>query len=205
MVISKFLSADPEDFSGISEVLTFDQSTSRVCAEIPIEDDDISEDPEDFRVILTSEDPDVSSNRPEADVTIVDDDQVTIGFEREQYSIGEDQNTVQVCARIREGSLEREVEVTLLTQDGSAVAPDDYASVSVELTFDSSRDSQCVNISIENDNTLEGMEDFKVSLDSGNEERVSLSPERATVSIIDDDGNTLVLYKAKKLDLVFSL
>ena len=169
-------------------MLAFNQSTSRVCVNIPIEDDDISEDPEDFTVEITSGDPDVTSQTPAANVTIVDDDDVTIGFEMEMYNSGEDQGTVQVCARIMEGSLEREVSIALQTQDGSAEEPDDYSSVSATLVFDMTNDIQCVNISIENDEILEGMEDFEVILDSGDEERVNLSPESAVVNIMDDDG-----------------
>ena len=185
-------------------MLTFNQSTSRVCVDIPIQDDDTSEDPEDLRVFLTSEDPDVSSTRPEANVTIVDDDEVTIGFEREQYSIGEDQGNVEVCVEVREGSLEREIVITLLTQDSSsAVTPQDYMNISVELTFDPNSSIQCVNISIVNDDILEGVEDIEILLVSGNEERVNLSPERATVQITDDDGNAKKLTKLHIQSLYF--
>ena len=166
----------------------FSNSTSRVCVDIPIEDDDISEDPEDFPVVLTSDDPDVTSMMPRVNVTIVDNDEVTIGFEMEQYSVREDQGTVKVCARIMDGSLAREIAISLSTQDGSAKNPDDYSAMSATLIFNSNNDVQCVNISLMDDDILEGMEDFEVSLDQGEEERVILSPERAVVTIVNDDS-----------------
>ena len=46
---------------------------------------------------------------------------VTIGFENETYSSDEGQRSVEVCARVINGGLQRNVEVTLVTQDGSAM------------------------------------------------------------------------------------
>ena len=46
---------------------------------------------------------------------------VTIGFENETYLSKEGQRSVEVCTRVINGGLQRNVEVTLVTQDGSAV------------------------------------------------------------------------------------
>ena len=46
---------------------------------------------------------------------------VTIGFENETYSSDEGQSSVEVCTTVINGGLQRNVEVTLVTQDGSAV------------------------------------------------------------------------------------
>ena len=174
-------------------MLTFNQTTRRACADIPIEDDEASEDPEDFPVVLSTPDPDVSSTRPRVNVTLLDQDNVTIGFEMEVYPAREDQDVVLVCARVQAGSLQRQVSVLLLTRNGSATAPEDYSATaeSVALVFgESTAEVQCVNVSLENDEVLEGVEMFEVVLDSGDEERVTLSPERAVVVITDDDGKT---------------
>ena len=178
---------DPEDFKREEMMLTFDQNVSRVCIDIPIEDDDISEDPEDFPVILTSDDPDVSSTRPMTNVTIVDDDVVTIGFENEVYPSREDQGTVQVCARIFNSTLDREVTITLMTRDDTATEPDDYTSISTSISFDRETEEQCVDIPLENDDILESLENFEVILDPEDEERIILSPEIAVVMVVDDD------------------
>ena len=197
--------SDPEDFNREEMMLTFNQNVSRVCIDIPIEDDDISEDPEDFPIILTSDDPDVTSTRPMVNVTIVDDDAVTIGFENEVFPSSEDQGTVQVCARILDGSLERQVTVMLMSRDGTAEEPEDYSSVLASLSFDGMTALQCVNISLENDEILEGMEEFEVVLNSPDEdeEGVILSPETAVVSIIDDDGELKNLIIGDYLNIPF--
>lgn len=46
---------------------------------------------------------------------------ITIGFENETYQSDEGQGSVEVCVRVLDGGLQRDVEVTLVTQDGSAV------------------------------------------------------------------------------------
>ena len=45
---------------------------------------------------------------------------VTIGFDPSTYSVNEASMTVKVCARILDGSLQRDAVVTLSTSDGTA-------------------------------------------------------------------------------------
>ena len=169
--------------------LFFDISTARACANIPITDDNVTEPPEEFCVVLYPPDGDPADPaNPKTTVTIVDDDTVTIGFEMEVYSTREDQGSVEVCALIREGALARGVIVSLLTQDDSAEASDDYTALSVMLSFDENTAKQCVDISLTNDEILENVEQFVTLLESEDGVPVNLSPERAIVMIIDDDG-----------------
>ena len=46
---------------------------------------------------------------------------VDIGFENETYTVSEGQGSVMVCVRVMSGGLGRDVEVTLVALDGSAV------------------------------------------------------------------------------------
>lgn len=46
---------------------------------------------------------------------------MVIGIERPDYSVTEADGPLEVCAVIAEGTLEREVAITLTTFDGSAV------------------------------------------------------------------------------------
>ena len=110
----------PGDYSTFTVELTFNATSSRACTDIPIEDDTILENPENFTVVLTSDDPDVSFMPPTSVVTIIDNDGVTIGFERETYTAMENEGSVEVCAILRGGELEREVIVNLDTGDITA-------------------------------------------------------------------------------------
>ena len=113
----------PEDFLNTVAVLSFNQETSRACTNIPIEDDNFTEDPEDFPIILVpdGEDPEDPDN-PMTTVTIIDDDEVTIGFEMEMYTAMEDQETVEVCARILEGRLSASLSVAVSLASGDLTA-----------------------------------------------------------------------------------
>ena len=181
-------STAPEDFKEGLYLLSFTNLISKACVDITIEDDSILEDPENFTVTITSGDPDVSFGTPEARVTIMDNDNATIGFEMEKYSAREDQEFVEVCARVREGILQRRVSVLLSTRAGDASSPEDYANTSILLSFDGNYERDCANISITNDMTLESVEVFEVVLSVSIDSRVILSPQRAEVSITDDDG-----------------
>ena len=112
-------STDPVDFSAVAVELQFDETTSRTCADIPITDDNRVELAENFTVEISSSDPDVDFAPPISTVTIIDNDRVVIGFEMEQYQ-GEEGETVEVCAMLRNGSLERDLLVQIFTEDLSA-------------------------------------------------------------------------------------
>ena len=66
-------------------------------------------------------------------------------------------------------------------------APDDYTSVSQDLTFQPGSDRQCVEVAIVNDDELENEEQFTVTITT-EEDRVTLEPDSTTVTITDDDG-----------------
>ena len=69
----KITSTENNDYQATSVVLTFDASTSRAYADIPIQPDDIYEDDEIFSVSLTPNDKSVTVGPPST-VTITDND-----------------------------------------------------------------------------------------------------------------------------------
>ena len=66
-------------------------------------------------------------------------------------------------------------------------APDDYESVLEELTFSAGLERQCVDVTIQDDDIAEGLEDFTAGLTTS-VDRVTLDPDVATVNIADNDG-----------------
>lgn len=65
--------------------------------------------------------------------------------------------------------------------------PDDYATRNESLTFGPDLGRQCVNITIENDGLLEGLETLEANL-LNNPSFIDLEPETTLIRIIDDDG-----------------
>ena len=69
----------------------------------------------------------------------------------------------------------------------------DYAARSRTFRFHACQDTACVSIPIVDDDIAENDESFTVSLErtSDLDSRISLSPDTALVTILDDDGNKL--------------
>ena len=64
----------------------------------------------------------------------------------------------------------------------------DYIAANGEFTFSSSSSNQqCVNITIVDDNVLESLETFSVTIDTS-VDRVVLEPNTTVVEIVDNDG-----------------
>ena len=138
---------------------------------------------------------------------------VTIGFDPATYSVAEDAGSVSVTVAAQ-GSLVRDVVVTLSTMDGTAVggclhasdssiplyaplflsaAPGDYTPItSLELTFSNTMPSQTVPITIADGDVVEGLETFTVTLASP-DTAVAINPMTATVDILDEDSKLIYL------------
>ena len=89
-----------------------------------------------------------------------------------------------------------------------AVSSEDYVAVSnFTLVFDRCQMKSCVNLTIVNDDVLEMVESFTVSLGNSNPSnsiqtedrfahlasRISIDPETAEIHIIDSDGKGLYI------------
>ena len=63
----------------------------------------------------------------------------------------------------------------------------DYVGISTELTFNPERSRECASIMLVNDSLLETTEELQVSLTT-DEDQVTLSLDKAVVSILDTNG-----------------
>ena len=64
----------PDDYTAISEDLTFSATEMRICRDVTSVEDDILEDDEDLILTLSTDDPSIVLGPSEATVTILDDD-----------------------------------------------------------------------------------------------------------------------------------
>ena len=86
---------------------------------IGIVDDFNLEDPEFFNVPLSTSDSDVTIPTPVAVVTIIDNDAVTIGLEQTEYSVREEDESVEICV-LSSNPVQRQLIVSLTTANISA-------------------------------------------------------------------------------------
>ena len=79
--------------------------------------------------------------------------------------------------------------LVLVTVWGCVAGPSDYTGVSRQLSFQPGGTELCTTINIINDVILEDSETFSVQL-TATDQAVILNPSSATVSIIDNDGES---------------
>jgi hypothetical protein len=162
---------------------------------VPIGDDVIVENDKMTTIVLSVNNTDVGIiNNTDAVITILDNDGAIVGLERTHYNVSEENGTVEVCAIIRNPHIECPVEKTFImnisSADGSAVASNDYDTLSTSLVFDACETRACTDVRIINDDWSENAETFTVSLErnSAQDAWLSIDPAEAEVTILLNDG-----------------
>jgi hypothetical protein len=157
--------------------------------DIMIADDAIAEEHETLTVTLFDPVNAALGSPSVATLTILDDDPPpptpTLQFEYSAYSVGESAAMVSLTVTLSEAS-DNEVTVQYKTDDGTATAPDDYASSTGMITFPPGETIMSLDIMIADDAIAEEHETLTVTLfDPGN--ATLGSPSVATLTIMDDD------------------
>ncbi|XP_028399458.1 uncharacterized protein LOC114522881 [Dendronephthya gigantea] len=162
---------------------------SPIEARITVNDDQLTEGNENFILELsTSNANQISIGRSTAVVTIEDDDVATVQFVSNRYYVNETNNSTRLGILLS-GNLAQPVLVGLNTAQDTASAGLDYVQVNnLELTYTPGGDVlQYVDITILNDDLIEGSEDFTAGL-TPSPPLVNLGTiATTTVTIIDDD------------------
>ncbi len=180
------------DYTAIERFLTFTSEARTQTLSLDINDDALVEDLEDFRVHLMTLREDVMLSASTALVTIEDDDVLTVGFVQSAYRVLEDGGSVTLTVSVVSGGIEEggSVTVGVSTVDGSATTGSDYTAVERVLTFTSEATTRTLSVDINDDELVEGLEDFRVHLMTLRED-VILSLSTAVVTIEDDDVLTV--------------
>ena len=120
---------------------------------------------------------------------------VRVGFQQLEYSVSENEGTVEVCAVIDQGEIQGTVIVNIDTGDGTALAGTDYTALQGgTLTFEPPSTRACTDITITNDQLYEIDEQFFGRLRSSDLTRVTVNPARddANIEILDEDSTSLL-------------
>ena len=100
--------------------------------------------------------------------------------------MNEGNGSIEVCAVLVAGSLERTATFILSSESGSATSPADYTDIQVDLAFDSSTRRACADIPIIDDDTVEEQENFTIIV-SGDDPDIDFGPATSVVTIVDND------------------
>lgn len=103
------------------------------------------------------------------------------------YAVDESAGDLTVTVT-RSGGSEGTVSVDFATTDGTALAGEDYVTVSGTLTFPDGDTSESFNVTVLDDAYDEGDEDLTISLGSPTGGATLGSPATASLTVIDDDA-----------------
>ena len=114
-----------------------------------------------------------------------------IGFEERAYNGSESEGEIQVVVAVLQGELSAPVSVRLFTTDATALSSQDYDPINQTLTFSPGNTRMTISLPVRDDDIDEEDEDLLASLElsiEDNDQMVQITPDQATLTIIDDDG-----------------
>ncbi len=178
----------PEDFYGHFEVVQFAVGEISRTVTVSLVDDDDIESTEYFTARLFAP-TNALIDTPEMNVTIQDDDTggPAASLSVAPVTAGEGSTVATVTVTLSQPESET-VTVKLSTDVGTATKGQDYYGLFRQLTFAAGETTKTVDVTLVDDTLTESTETFDVRLFGAN---VPIDTARATVSIIDDDQNTL--------------
>lgn len=110
------------DYDSVSVDITFNPSPtgSTLCETVSLLLDTVVEPLEVFSIQISSTDMNVEILSQQATVAIQDESTVNIEFTASLYSVQEADGSIEVCAELSGGTLQRNILVTFTTQDSTA-------------------------------------------------------------------------------------
>ena len=186
------------DYFMVTEIVIYPNDKDRKCFIIAVYDDLNVEDDEMFTVRLTSSDSAISLNPDATTVVIIDNDRAIVAIQHSSYTASEGDGELWLSVEIVEGTLEKNVSLSVESRDGNASAhTGDYMSLSTQLTFTSGSTSgsiQTLRIELGEDLLVEGPESFIVHISAIDSSLTVMSGRAdASIIIVDNDYSKLVL------------
>ncbi|HEY9297296.1 MAG TPA: choice-of-anchor D domain-containing protein, partial [Phormidium sp.] len=111
-----------------------------------------------------------------------------LSFDQPTYSVTEDGTAGLTVTINRTGEIDQAVSATLFASDGTALSPTDYNSNPISVDFAAGQTSKTVSIPIVADSIAEGEETFDLSLGFPFNGATVEQPQKATVTIADNDN-----------------
>ncbi len=183
----------PGDYEPASGTLTFNPGELVKTFSVEIKGDEVNEQDEVIRIGLSSPEPSsdvILGGLKLVQLTILDDDdpaaQPRVVLSADNYVVSEAANFVTVTYFIV-GDHATPISLTLATVNGSATAPVDYTTVTINPSIDPSIYQASVEIPISNDTDMETFEYFTLILSEISSGALLGNPHSARVTILDDD------------------
>src|SRR3990170_2552041 len=183
------------DYTAISGTLTFAPGVTSRTFSVPIINDAIFEANESLSLTLSNPVSSTLGSPNPATLTIVDNDAPpSVQFSAATYSVNEGAGSATITATLT-GATAVTATVSYATSDGTAVAGSDYAAISGTLIFAPGTTTRTFSVAIIGDTTLEENETLVVTLSNPVSATLG-SPNPATLTIVDDDAQSIIQFSA---------
>jgi glucose/arabinose dehydrogenase len=181
------------DYTSASGTLTFANGETSKTFTVAIINDTLVEGNETVNLTLSNPTGGATlGSQNTAVLTIQDDDTAgqpgSLQFNASSYSLLENGGIITITVT-RTGGTSGTVSVHYATSDGTATAGSDYTAASGTLTFADGEASKTFNVTVLDDNLVEGNESLTLTLSSPTGGATLGSPATATLTIVDNDSS----------------
>ena len=173
-----------------NNTVTFGPGETQKQIAIQITNDNLIENAENFFVDLSNpSNASITATGATATVTIADDDSgtSTIQFSSATYSVNEGAGSIALTV-VRSGGVQLAASANYNTTDGTASSGSDYTPASGAVSFAPGETQKTIIVAITDDSTVEGDENFSVTLSNPSTGAALGNPNAASVTIMDNDG-----------------
>ncbi|MEZ4513085.1 MAG: Calx-beta domain-containing protein [Chloroflexota bacterium] len=195
-VVSDGTAVAGEDYTTVAAgTLTFASEEGSKLITVPITDDALDEDDETITLVLSNVVGAEASlgSTPEATLTVLDNDEMpTVQISSEAVDVDEDAGEAVVTVTLGQPS-GREVSVDFATAEETAVAGDDYATITGTLTFAPGETSGEITIPVLDDELDEADETLALTISNFVNARVGSNSD-TQVRIVDNDAEPTVSF-----------
>jgi Ca2+-binding RTX toxin-like protein len=180
----------PDDYSNSSIVVSFANGETLKTVTIPVVNDTIYEGNETVNLTLSNPTGGATlGTQTTATLTIVDNElpPAELSFNQAIYSVNEDGTPIVAVTVIRAGNSNGTVSAKVNLSNGTAVAPDDYNSNSIVVTFNNGETAKTVTIPVVDDLIVESTETINLTLADPTNGAILGTQTTATLNIVDND------------------
>lgn len=184
-----------QDYTGVSQTITFSAGTTTQSVTIPLLADDIIEDAENFVVNLmaTAGSTTQIGDNDQANITITDTSLIAASVQLTANSIDVSENAGQVEIELQRSG-NAAITVAVNTVDNSATAPDDYTALSTSVSWAANESgNKVVSIPIVQDAVVDPGESFSVELSQPSGGIIG-NQSSTQINIIDDSDVGLFVF-----------
>jgi subtilase family serine protease len=189
--LSDSSATSPADYTNSPITVNFADGESSRVVTIPIVNDQIIESTEYLNLSLSNPSTGANLGSQTTATLLIEDDDVQLAFTRSDYTLIENGTPIEAVTITRTGRMAGTVGATLNLTNGTAVAPGDFNSTPLTITFAENEFTKTIAIPVIDDSVVEDSETLTLSLTGGTGGATIGGTSTATLTILDNETRNL--------------